>query len=260
MLAMDYIQDLLARGRHSFTTAEARDALGSSLVATRAALRRLKAKRVIADPLRGFHVILLPQYRGLGCLPPDQFIPDLMAHLGEHYYVGLLSAAAFHGAAHQSPMVFQVIVPRARRDLDCGSTHVQFVARRGMEATSVVQRNTETGVLRIASPEATALELVAYPRHCGYLDNVATVLVELSERIDAPSLVKEADRAPIAWVQRLGYLLCRIGAEELAAHLEDSLAERRLFTIALAPWKPVAGATCDSRWKVAVNIDIEPDL
>ena len=35
-----------------------------------------------------------------------------MAHLSQPYYVALLSAAAYHGAAHQKPQVFQVMVPR----------------------------------------------------------------------------------------------------------------------------------------------------
>lgn len=260
MSAMDYIQDLQARGRHHFTTDEAADALGTSLVATRAALRRLKAKRLIADPYRGYHVIVPPQYRQRGCLPPDHFVPDLMAHLGEPYYVGLLSAAAYHGAAHQAPMVFQVIVRKARRDLRCGDVHVQLIARREMEATPVIERNTETGVLRIASPEATALELVGYPQHCGYLDNVATVLAEMVETIDAERLVKEARRAPLAWVQRLGYLLCSVGADEIAARLDGIVAARNAFVVALAPWKAMTDAARDARWKVAVNVDVEPDL
>lgn len=58
-------------------------------------------------PFRGFHVIVPPEYRNLGCLPPDQFVPQLMEHLGLVYYAGLLSAARLHGAAHRAPMVFK---------------------------------------------------------------------------------------------------------------------------------------------------------
>jgi hypothetical protein len=36
--------------------------------------------------------IVPPEYRSLGCLSPEQFIPQLMKHLGLEYYVGLLSA------------------------------------------------------------------------------------------------------------------------------------------------------------------------
>ncbi len=258
--ASDYIQDLQARGRYSFTTGDAMHALGSSLVATRAALRRLKAKGLIAAPYRGFHVVVPPEYRQLGCLPADQFIPDLMEHLGEPYYVGLLSAAAYHGAAHQAPMVFQVIIPKARRHIECGRVRVQFVARSDMDATPTVERNTARGVLRIASAEATALEIVGYPQHCGRLNNVATVLAELAEVMNGDRLAEEARRAPLAWVQRLGYLLRFIEADELAGQLDGIVATRDAFTVALAPWKGMGGAPRDTRWRVAVNVDVEPDL
>ena len=52
-------------------------------------------------PFRGFHVIVQPEYRALGCLPADQFVPQLMEHLGLVVdYAGLLTAASLHGAAH----------------------------------------------------------------------------------------------------------------------------------------------------------------
>ena len=72
--AADYIQQLQARGRYHFTTDDAVRELGSSVVATRAALRRLKDKRLIAAPYRGFHVVVPPRYRVLGCLPPEQHL------------------------------------------------------------------------------------------------------------------------------------------------------------------------------------------
>ncbi|MCH7533656.1 MAG: type IV toxin-antitoxin system AbiEi family antitoxin [Gemmatimonadetes bacterium] len=258
--AARYIRDLQARGRYHFTTDEAAQALGGSVAATCAALRRLKEKGLVADPYRSFHVIVPPEYAGLRCLPADQFVPDLMQHLREPYYVALLSAAAYHGAAHQRPQVFQVMVSRARRALRCGQVSVDFIARQDMAGTPVVQRNTPRGVLRISSPEATALELVAYPDHGGGLSNVATVLVELIESMDAHALEAEASRVPTAWVQRLGYLLSLVEAEEYAVALEPVLGDRARFFVALAPSVSMAGAVRDVRWKVAVNVEVEPDL
>jgi len=257
--AADYIEELQTNGRLTFTTDHAVDALGRSIPAVRAQLRRLKERGYIADPYRGFHVIVPPKYRRLGCLPADHFIPQLMEHLGEPYYVALLSAAAYHGAAHQASMVFQVMVTKARRGLSCGGVRIDFVARQDMAGTPVVGRNVPTGVLRIASPAATALELVGYPERCGYLDNVATVLSELAEAIDGASLAAEAQRAPVAWVQRLGYLLVLVEQEELAAHLDEVLEGRNVFTVPLVPWQDMVGASRDPRWRVAINTDVEPD-
>jgi hypothetical protein len=116
------------------------------------------------------------------------------------------------------------------------------------------------GVLRVASPAATALELLGYPERVGYLDNVATVLGELVERIDPKELAAEARRAPVAWVQRLGYLLTASGADSLAAVLDRVLGEGSTFFVPLATWRPAAGAPRDARWRVALNVDVEADL
>ena len=256
----DYLDDLQAAGRFVFTTEEMVEALGTSVAAARAALRRLKRKRFVADPYRGFHVVVPPAYRRLGCLPADQFIPDLLAHLGEPYYVGLLSAAQYHGAGHQASMVFQVVVPTSRRGLQCGDVRVDFVARQNMHETPVIERNAETGTIRIATPEATALEVVGYPERCGYLDNVATVLAELSESMSGDLLAAEARRAPMAWGQRLGYLLELVQQTDLASYLDPVLAERTAFPVALAPWKATSGARRDPRWHVAENIEVVPDV
>lgn len=257
--ATDFVENLQTRGRLAFTTEEAVRALGKSVPAVRAQLRRLEARGQIAHPHRGFHVVVPPKYRKLGCLPPEQFVPQLMAHLGDPYYVTLLSAAAYHCAAHQRPQVFQVMVPKARRSLECGGVRVDFIARRDMRRTAVVERNTPAGVIRIASPAATALELIGYPDRSGYIDNVATVLAELSESIDGDALTAEARRAPVAWVQRLGYLLAVLGMDQLADRLDDVLAATRVFAVPLAPWVPAEGAPRDRRWQVAINIDVESE-
>lgn len=258
--ASRFIDDLQAKGRFAFTTEEAAEAVGLSLPSARAALHRLKLKGHVATPHRGFHVVVPPAHRRSGCLPAEQFIPELMAHLKLPYYAALLTAASYHGASHQSPLVYQVMVPTTRRPIDCGDVHVEFVARHEMQETSTTERNTPTGILRIATPEATALEITGYPQHCGYLDNVATVLAELGEVIAESSLVEEARRAPRAWVQRLGYLLCLVGADALADALEPLLHEGNTFPVPLAPWTEMTGAPRDRRWMLAVNIDVEPDL
>ena len=99
------------------------------------------------------------------------------------------------------------MVKTNRRAIECGEVRVHFIARKDMEGTAVVERKTPRGLLRVASPEATALGLVGYADQSGGLDNVASVLAELVEAIDPERLVSECGRSPIAWVQRLGYLL-----------------------------------------------------
>jgi len=89
---------------------------------------------------------------------------------------------------------------------------------------------------------------------------VATVLAELAESLDAEALIAEARRVPLAWVQRLGYLLTLVEASELAAALEPVVQARNPFPVALAPSATAAGCPGDARWKVSINVQVEPDL
>jgi predicted transcriptional regulator of viral defense system len=255
-----YIDSLAARGRYHFTTIEAVAALGSSNVATRAALRRARAKGIVAMPMRGFHLIIPPEYRRLGCLPPDQFVPQLMDHIGLTYYVGLLSAAHLHGAAHQAPMIFQMMVGSSQPKLQCGHVRVQFVTRSNIVEVPTIQRNTLRGVLRLSTPEATAFDLVGYPRHSGGLSNVATVLSELAENMDASKLLAECTRSPLPWAQRLGYLLELVEAEQLAKPLLDYVAATTKEYVPLRTGKSFSGAKRDQRWHLLLNDEVEIDL
>lgn len=254
------LDSLQAEGRLFFTTQEMVTLSQTSLVATRARLRRLRQKKKIATPYREFHVIVPPRYRCLGCLPAEMFIHDLMQFLDKSYYVGLLSAAQYYGASHQTPMVFQVVVSEQIPAIECGQIRIQFVVHRQAEQCSFQLRNTEAGVIRIASPETTALELVGYPEHCGYFDNIATVLEELSPHIKAEILLECAQHVPNAWIQRLGVLFDLLGLKDLADALEIGLAERKLYTVPLASWKEMAGVPRTYRWNVALNVEVETDL
>lgn len=259
MRASEFITDLAVSGRFHFTLDEAVAALGPSVAAVRGALLRLQQKGQVALPHRGFYVVVPPEFRRLGCLPAEQFIPQLMGQLGEPYYVALLSAAELLGAAHQRPQAFQVMLKANRRPIECGAVRVQFIARKDAEKTAVVEKNTPRGSLRVASPEATALELVGYADQCGGLDNVAAVLRELVEAIDAQKLVIAAQSSPIVWAQRLGYLLDLTEHAELAEALVP-LVKERAHSARLARSTPGTGATRSPRWKLAANVAVGAEL
>ena len=255
-----FIQDIAAQGRSCFSFADAEKLKSSTPTAIKAALRRLQKKGEIAMPYRGFYVIVPPEYRAAACLPPEQFIPDLMDHLGEVYYVGLLSAAEYHGAAHQRPQVFQVVAAKSHRPIRCGKMRMEFIFRKNAAKIPTEPRNTPAGILKIATPEATALDLIGYVGHCAGLDNVATVLAELAEKIDAEHLLGMAKLSPIAWVQRLGYLLELAGDHEKAEGIAGYIHEKQPVRTPLAPALGIKGARMESRWRVFVNAEVEPDV
>jgi predicted transcriptional regulator of viral defense system len=253
------VAQLAARGRHHFSSTEARNALKVSANAANKALKRLKDQGILASPEREFYVIVSPEYRILGCLPAEQFVPALMEQKQMTYYAGLLSAAQYYGAAHQRPQQFQVLLARNRRPIECGKVRVSFIARKRIVDVPIKEFNTARGTIRVSTPEATALDLAGYPSHAGGLSHVATVLAELAEAMSPGLLPKVADTAPIPWAQRLGYLLELIDANEAASALDDYVsANIREYTL-LAPGHDNAGHR-NARWKIMVNVSVEPDL
>ncbi len=257
--AAAYVTDLAATGRYAFTTEQAVQAIGAADSAVRAALRRLDAKQVTATPVRGFHVVVPPEYRRLGCLPPEQFVPQLMANLGLPYYFGLLSAAQYHGAAHQRPQTAFVVVEKNRDGIQCGAVRVAFVARKNAALIPTASFNTPRGAVRVSSAEATAFDLVGYVDYVGGLSAVATVLADLAERIDADKLAAAASLAPLTWAQRLGHLMDIVGAGERTVALAAIVDRRAREYVPLAPERPCEGSARDKRWRILVNAEVEPD-
>ena len=256
----EIIDEFAAQGRYCFSFTEMVKRLDSSPVAIKSALTRLKKKGELALPFQEFYVILPPEHRARGCLPPQQFVPDLMEYLGEVYHAGLLSAAEFHGAAHHRPQVFQVVVAKARRPIECGQVRIEFIFRKNAADIPTEPRNTTAGIVKISTPEATALDLIGYVRHCAGLNNVATVIAELSENIDSKRLIEVAGYSPVAWVQRLGYLLDLLEEQDKADTVADYLKTMRLMPTPLMPGVSIKGAKKNNRWQVFVNTDVEPDL
>lgn len=255
-----FVDDLQARGRYTFTRAEAAHGQERSPVALEAALRRLKQRGRIVSPRRGFYVLVPIEYRQVGCPPATWFIADLMRFLGQPYYVGLLSAAALHGAAHQQPMVFQVITDRPTRPAVVGRVQIRFHVSRHIEVVPVVAVQTETGSLRASTPEATAFDLIRFAPAAGHLSNVATVLAELAEKLDPVLLAALASSYAVPEVQRLGYLLEQLGEEELARPLADWLGTQRHRSVLLALGQSNSAALSDRRWRIVLNETVEMDL
>lgn len=257
---LEYVDGLQKQGRYHFTTEEISSALSRDGAAVLLPLHRLKRKGRIASPQKGFHVIVPPEYRALGCLPAEQFIPQLMDHVNEPYYVALLSAAQIHGAAHHRPQRFQVMVRTSRRPILCGRVSVEFHVRTNIEDATIAVMNTPRGHLRVASPETTALDLIGYQRNVGGLDNVGTILSELAEAISGSALVDQAKTVPVAWVQRLGFLLERVERSDIANQLQPLVVDHARRVVPLDPALPMTGAPRSTNWKIAINVDVEPDL
>jgi predicted transcriptional regulator of viral defense system len=256
-----FLITLQTRGRMAFTTVEYAKELSLSAEAAKHSLRRLREKREIASPVRGFHIILPPADRANGSRPPEEFIDYLMKYLDKPYYVALLSAAEIHGAAHHRPQSFQVMVTSPRRMIKCGGARIQFLVKRRISDLPTVKHKVKTGYFAVSTPELTALDLVAYQKQAAGIDNVATVLSELAEKISTEKLLEASRDFEVAVVQRLGFLLAQLGAIEVVAPLEREVEHRALRLAVLVPGKKVLqAAVTDKRWRLIINDIVQPDL
>jgi len=258
--ASDYVNSLAASGRQFFSSQEMRTALGVSAAAVRLALHRLAKKKFIASPARGSYVIVAPEYRSVGCLPADQFIPALMKKRNSAYYTGLLSAAQYHGAAHQRPQQFQVFLAVNRRPIQCGEVRVVFFARKHLKHVAVMSFNTPRGTVLVSTPEATAIDLVGYAHKIGGLNHTATILSELVERINPKKLAAAAATAPISWAQRLGYMLDQLGHSSITGPLKEYVRMQAKQSALLVPKAMRGRAKRNKDWKLFVNAKVKSEL
>jgi predicted transcriptional regulator of viral defense system len=225
------------------------------------ALQRLEKSKRIRQIRRGFYVIIPLEYSSRGMIPADWFIDSLMKFVGKHYYVGVLSAAALHGAAHQQPQEYQVVVGSAIRPVESDIIRIHFFRHKAVRKVAVQQMKTYTGYMLVSTPACTALDLLRFNTKIGGLDAVLTALVELVEKISSVDLLGAARREPErSQVQRLGWMLDQIERRDLSDPLARWVAKKRPTKVALDVSRSKQGFRKDPRWQVIVNAEIEAEL
>ncbi|HMJ46316.1 MAG TPA: type IV toxin-antitoxin system AbiEi family antitoxin [Ferruginibacter sp.] len=257
----DFLKTVRSQGRYAFTWTEVKAQFDISDKALNQSLYRLKVKKVIAQIRKGFYAIITPEYSNQGMLPVNLFIDDLMKSLNKRYYVGLLSAAALYGAAHQQPMEFFVITEKpALRDIKNKKLKINFFVKKNWEDEDVIQKKTDAGHINVSTPELTALDLLYYPNSIG-INQTVTILKELVSEIKVPELIRTAKYYPqTTAIQRLGYLLDKeLQNEKLSDALLKVLKDKKMFPVSLSNSKDKVGES-DDNWKVIRNMEIESDI
>lgn len=256
------LDDLLAHGETAATTAQLAERAHLPAEQVRVRMQRLVREGKAFSPARGLWIPIPPQYRTWRVVPGLEFLDQMLTHLSREYYVGWLSAAELYGAAHQRPMVLQVAVDRPVADRDVERVRLRFAQRAHVATVPRARRTVATGQVWVSSPEVTALDLAADPHLGGGVSNVATVLGELAQdsQLRGDLLAEAAGAFSLATVRRLGFLLESVDAHELAGHLRMLTEARRSFPAdPLSPGSERDGPL-DSRWRLLLNADVEPDL
>src|SRR5690606_3801028 len=259
-----FIDEQRANGKYSFTTERLHNQLGVSENALKKSLQRLKNQESVVMVRRGFYVIVPPEYRVKGIIPTSLYVNDLMKFLNRDYYVGLLNAAAYHGAAHQQPQNYSVITEGiSLRPIKNDKVDIHFYIKKPWNKKYVIKKKVDTGYINISSPELTALDLVSYYNEVGGFNRVATVMEELQEAIQPEKLMetaKQYDETSV--VQRLGFILEYVLEEkELSDVLYSYFESAGHYPTLLRPQrKKPENMITGNRWKVVPNIEIEADI
>ena len=254
---------LLSHGSAFTTTAEVTRLLDISPKEVGPIAARWRANRQAFSPTPGTYVPIPSQFRSWGAVPANHFVDPLMKHLGHPYYVGYLSAAELHDAAHQRPQVFQIVTTGRLTGRTFGRVRLAFIISAFTPQRPVITVNTPTGTMKVSTPEVTVLDLVGDPVHGGGLSNVATVIGDLLEddKLDIDQLVRAADHYPVAVVQRTGWMI-EHAATEIGKNIDleplIDIAHRRSERTLLSPSGPRRGNT-NPRWRVVVNTEVESD-
>jgi predicted transcriptional regulator of viral defense system len=259
----EWVENLTAKGKYAFSLAQVQLAFNAhSVTAIKSALIRLSKQGKILSIHKGYYLIITPQFRSKGILPPNLFLDEFMKFLNRPYYLGLLNAAAYHGAAHQQPQEFFVVTtyPALRPTFKKG-LKINYIIKNEIDNTQLEAKKTEAGYLQISNPLLTATDIIQFEKRIGGLNRAATVLNELVEVMQPKDFnTKNILKSPIAILQRLGYILeYEINNKKLADILYKIIKNESLFKIPLKLSAPTKGFIIENRWKIIVNTKLEID-
>jgi predicted transcriptional regulator of viral defense system len=251
-----YLDALQAEGNYFITKNQMLKELSINEPSLKNSISRLFKKHRLISLKHGLYLIVPFEYRNIGAPPPDWFIDQLMKAHEALYYVGLLSAAALNGAAHQQPQVFQVITNKVLRPIKIGRARIVFYLKKDLKNLPFLQIKTPTGYMAVSTPELTTFDLVSYIKQSGHIHHISTVLLELGEIIDPQKLFNIASHFPQSCIQRTGYILDELGFNK-KTKLLLKLRSPRFYP--LRPDQPYSFQQKDTKWNMYINEQLEPD-
>jgi hypothetical protein len=126
-------------------------------------------------------------------------------------------------------MEFQVVTDKRLPRMHLGRSVISFFYRRDIApiADAIIDHKTDTGKMRMSSPELTAFDLLRYAHAAGNIDSIATVLADLGHKIEPERLRALAPAFERTIIQRLGYLLDHLKFNVQADALYGQLPQSR---------------------------------
>jgi predicted transcriptional regulator of viral defense system len=249
-----FLDDLQARGDLVVSVDEAAEQSTLSRIAAQRQLERLAPRATRLPGRPSAFLIVPPEHRLRGAPPVAAWLDEYFRAQAQRYYVGLLSAAALHGSSHQAAQVTQVFLRRPRRPIAVGKIHLDFYVKSKLEITPLTEIAGLPAPLAVSSPEATALDLIAFSHRLGGIERVLEVIQGLKSTMTGVGM-RSALRAgvPITVIQRTGYLFEVLKFNSLADVVRQALPKR--FPPALLQTHGRrAGGPAREPWAIVDNI------
>lgn len=260
----EYLDKQIGLGKISFSINELKGKFSNySLNALQMNMKRLNKKNKVRNVMKGFYVIIPPEYRSRKIIPLEMFIDALFAYLERPYYIGLLSAAALHGASHQQAMEYYVFIDKPpMRPIHVEGLKINYVVKKVMPNDGIIKRKTDAGYINVSCAELTAFDLIEYQHRIGGLNRATTILYELSEAI-SPTKLNELlnENIPKSVLQRIGFIFEMVlNKNDLAEVIKSYLCDKKIFRVPLKPGYKKKGFGINDEWKVIQNFEIESDF
>lgn len=250
------LDEFQGRGRLVASQPELVALSGLTTLAVKRQLEHL-ADRVVRLPGRpSCYLVVPPEYRLRGAPPIAYWLADYCRLRQQPYYVGLLSAAALHGSAQQAVQVTQVMTTVPTRALDVGNLHIEFHVKQRLLDTPLSTIKGLAAPLAVSSPEATALDLLAFQHCVGGVARAADVIAGLLPVMTVEGWRRALPLAPVVVRQRMGYVLDTLSANRFAKLIQTSLPSK-LRTVLLQTATPTMSSCGQQPWQVDDNIGLK---
>ncbi|NQU85778.1 MAG: hypothetical protein HQ541_08460 [Mariniphaga sp.] len=263
MIVATYIKQLLSYEEYSFSLNELIDNLDKSETSIKSELSRLIKKTEIVNLRKGFYLIITPRYSSAQKLPIQLYCEKLFKYLDRNYYVGLFSAAKFHGASHQQVQRDYLITEKPKfNDISKNTIDIRFFTTSNWSEKNIQLKKSDAGIYKVSSPALTIVDLIHYQTKLGGINRMLATIEELTEELTESDLVELLSWYPNkSTLQRLGFLLEELGiSEEFQEVIFTNLQSIKFFPVLLSPKSNEKPGAVDNKWKVDVNVKLESDL
>lgn len=263
MTVSEYIFHLQSIEEYSFSWVELQHFCNKTKTSLKRELSRLVAKNKLINIRREFYLIIPPRYSKQRQIPIQLYVNKLFKTLKREYYLGLYSAAKFHGASHQQTHQEYIIIDYPKiGDIERNEIKLRFFTTTNWPQGNIIEKKSDAGIFNISSPALTAVNLIQYQNKIGGINRMLAVLEELIEEItikDISELLQWYSHK--STLQRFGFILEELGAEiEIISEILEHLNSSKYFPTLLVPRSNQKVGKVNNKWKIEVNTKLENDL